>query len=137
MNRDDFKTLSIIRLKEARILFNNHCYEGSYYLAGYAIECALKACIAKNVRKYDFPEKNYERKLYTHDLAQLIKSAGLWASFDQMNQIPEFSANWAVVKDWSGEKRYEKTIPQTTARDLLDAITTKQYGVLKWLKMCW
>jgi len=137
MNRDDFKSLSIIRLKEAKFLLDNQCYEGSYYLAGYSVECALKACIAKNVKRYDFPEKNYENKIYTHDLVQLINSAGLWKSFNAMNQIPEFTSNWAVVKDWSEKTRYIKSIPPTTAKDLLSAITSRSYGVMKWLKICW
>jgi HEPN domain-containing protein len=56
VNRTDFQKLSEIRVREAEVLFENGFYEGAYYLAGYAIECAFKACIAKQIREYDFPD---------------------------------------------------------------------------------
>ncbi len=31
--------------------------DGAYYPAGYSVECGLKACIAKGVQRYDFPDK--------------------------------------------------------------------------------
>lgn len=31
--------------------------EGAYYLAGYAVECALKSCIARRTQEHDFPDK--------------------------------------------------------------------------------
>jgi HEPN domain-containing protein len=55
MNRGDFQELSIIRLQDAKILLDNKCYDGAYYLSGYVVECALKACIAKKTREHDFP----------------------------------------------------------------------------------
>ena len=42
---------------------------GAYYLAGYAVECAIKACIAKKTRKSEWPPKPEDvRKMYSHDL---------------------------------------------------------------------
>jgi len=32
-------------------------FDGAYYLAGYAVECALKACIAKGTQRFEFPDK--------------------------------------------------------------------------------
>ena len=57
MNRNDLKGLALIRLREATILLANGEYSGAYYLAGYAVECALKPCIAKQTRRHDFPDK--------------------------------------------------------------------------------
>ena len=57
MDRKDLQTLSRVRLKEATSLLNLGFYDGAYYLAGYAVECALKACIAKGTRRYEFPDK--------------------------------------------------------------------------------
>ncbi len=57
MNRADFHKLTEIRMKEAKVLLDRKCYERAYYLAGYAVECALKACIAKRTLAYDFPPK--------------------------------------------------------------------------------
>jgi len=55
MNRSDFQKLTEIRMKEAKVLLSNACFEGAYYLAGYAVECAIKACIAKKTQIHDFP----------------------------------------------------------------------------------
>jgi hypothetical protein len=45
--RRDFRTLAELRAEEARVLLRSRRQLGAYYLAGYAVECALKACIAK------------------------------------------------------------------------------------------
>lgn len=56
MDRRRFQELSRIRLDEAKALLESELSDGAFYLAGYAVECALKACIAKNTRA------RYERK---------------------------------------------------------------------------
>jgi len=53
MNRTELQRLSRIRIKEAKFLLDGGCYNGAYYLAGYAVECALKACIAKQTHRHD------------------------------------------------------------------------------------
>lgn len=63
MNRADLQALSRLRIKEARLLLKHRQFEGAYYLTGYAIECALKAAIAKRTAKYDFPDKGAFEKL--------------------------------------------------------------------------
>ena len=57
MNRKDLQRLTRLRLAEARVLLAAAKYDGAYYLAGYAVECALKACIAKQIKRFDFPDK--------------------------------------------------------------------------------
>ena len=47
MNRGDLQLLANIRLDEAKALLAASLPAGAYYLAGYAVECGLKACIAK------------------------------------------------------------------------------------------
>ena len=32
-------------------------WDAAYYMIGYCVECALKACIAKQIRRFDFPDK--------------------------------------------------------------------------------
>jgi HEPN domain-containing protein len=44
MNRDDFQQLADVRIAEAAVLLAQGNYDGAYYLAGYAVECGLKAC---------------------------------------------------------------------------------------------
>jgi len=67
MHRADFHKLADIRIKEAKVLLDRQCYEGAYYLSGYSVECALKACIAKKTQAHDFPPQD-ARTFYTHDL---------------------------------------------------------------------
>jgi HEPN domain-containing protein len=55
VNRKDLQRLARTRLSEARVLLSAKKYDGAYYLAGYAIEFALKSCVAKQVKKFDFP----------------------------------------------------------------------------------
>lgn len=54
MNRRDLKNLALTRLKEVEVLLKNRQYSGADYLSGYVIECALKACIAKQTQGFDF-----------------------------------------------------------------------------------
>lgn len=72
MNRIELQQLARLRIREANILFQNGSYSGAYYLSGYTIECALKACIAKKTKRHDFPDKDFINKSYVHNLEQLI-----------------------------------------------------------------
>jgi len=46
-------------------------------LAGYALECTLKADIAKQVKQFDFPDKKLANDSYTHKLTDLVITTGL------------------------------------------------------------
>ncbi len=76
MNRNHFQQLAEDRLKDAHILLENRRFDAAYYLAGYAVECALKACISKLTKRYDFPPKD-TKDVYGHDFAKLMKFAGV------------------------------------------------------------
>jgi hypothetical protein len=52
MNRAEFQSLSLERAEDARALLQSRRYASAYYIAGYAIECGLKAAIARQ-RKQD------------------------------------------------------------------------------------
>lgn len=137
MNKDDFIKLSHIRRKESLALKKSGNYDGSYYLSGYIIECGLKACIAKNTKRYDFPEKKRVNQSYTHNLNELVKVAGLELSLNQeIKKDPIFELNWTLVKDWSEESRYQKHTKQE-ANDIYSAITNRTNGVLKWIRQHW
>lgn len=77
MNKDEFIKLSSLRLKEAEILLEQNQYSGAYYLSGYSLECALKASIAGLTKQFDFPDKIFANKVYTHKLEELIGALGL------------------------------------------------------------
>ena len=133
MNRLDLQNLALARLKEVEVLLNNHKYSGAYYLSGYVIECALKACIAKQTQEFNFPDKKTVTDSYTHDLEKLIKVAKLDKELKSLLDDPNFSLRWLEVRDWSEESRYQ-THSQQKALDIYLAITDPTHGVLQWLQ---
>lgn len=137
MNRNDLKALARMRLQEAKSLLSRGHYSGAYYLAGYVVECALKACIARQTKRHEFPEKSRVNASWTHKLTHLAEIAGLTASREAESKVNlRFSANWDVVKDWNEDSRYHNW-SQKQAKDLIRAISERQYGVLTWLRRHW
>jgi len=137
MNRVDLQEIAERRVRESSALLAAGFPDGAYYLAGYAVECALKACIAKQTREHDFPEKKLVNESYTHRLKDLLKLAELKTELEtalQQDQLME--ANWAIVQDWSEESRYEKRTFQQAA-SLLSAIDDQPGGVLPWIRQRW
>ncbi len=137
MKRKDFIKLAGIRIREAGTLIGKKRYDGAYYLCGYAVECGLKACIAKQTKTCDFPDKDTVNQSYTHSLTQLVKIAGLEQELENnSHRSRKFDANWTVTKDWSENSRYEEHTDKE-ARDLYEAISDKKDGVLKWIQRFW
>ncbi|MGQ0545740.1 MAG: DNA-binding protein [Betaproteobacteria bacterium] len=138
MNRADLQQLANTRLAEARALLAAGHAPGAYYLAGYVIECALKACIAKGVQQYDFPDRDKVIQSYSDNLVRLLKIAGLEPTLDgAIKQRQALADNWAVVKDWSESKRYALTIVTQDATDLVAAVGDPANGVLTWVTQHW
>jgi HEPN domain-containing protein len=139
MNRTDFQELAKIRIEEAKVLLDNGYHAGSYYLAGYTVECALKACIAKLTKRYDFPpDRSAINNIYVHNLETLMRSAQLWQTFTaDMKLDSKLQRYWTVVKAWSETQRYELNISGPMAHDMYEAITARKHGVLSWLKKHW
>lgn len=137
MNRADLQKLSNARIREAKILFDAGEYSGAYYLAGYSVECALKACIAKGVKRYDFPDKSLAQKSYVHDLGDLAKLADPNAELAVATQTnPKLDASWNLVKSWTEQSRYSVRT-QNEAEAIINAITRRNDGVLPWIKQRW
>jgi AbiV family abortive infection protein len=138
MNRQDLQQLSRLRSREAKLLLDQGSYPGSYYLMGYAIECAIKSAIAKKIQRHDFPDKSLANSSFTHDLKQLLQTAGAWCIFEaDMKAERSLARNWAVAKDWSESSRYVLSTSETQARDLYSASTARTHGLLPWLKNYW
>ena len=132
----DFQRLADLRAKEAGILARNGCEQGAYYLAGYAVECALKACIAKKTKRHEFPPKrDYVDKVYSHKLDTLLELADLKKQRDEeMKKNKAFEANWLFLKDWNEGTRYVTS--GLKGKDLYEAVTGTD-GVLPWIKQRW
>jgi len=138
MNRADLQALADLRVADARVLLDAGRYPAAYYLVGYAVECALKACVAKQIREHDFPDRKLISDSYTHNLEQLLRISGLKAPFEaRIAADTTFEVNWTTVKDWTENSRYDATISEVKARDLFASVTDQAHGVLAWLKTLW
>ncbi|MGH9796204.1 MAG: HEPN domain-containing protein [Candidatus Acidiferrales bacterium] len=138
MNRIDLQSLAELRIREAKLLLESGLYNGAYYLAGYSVECALKACVAKKTKQHDFPDKTLVQRLFTHDLQLLLLKAGLETELsEEMKNNRMLEQNWTIVKGWSEEARYETADLIHYAEDLFSAIMDPDDGVLTWLKKRW
>lgn len=138
MNRLELHEISRLRRREAAVLLKARRFSGAYYLVGYAVECALKACIAKQTKKHDFPDKTIAQKAHAHNLEELLKLAGLERALEtDMKANKGLELNWAVVKDWKETSRYEVAIQDSDARDLYAACTARKNGILSWIRAKW
>jgi len=110
-------------------------WSGAYYLAGYAVELALKACIIKLLMTTDaFPMKDFSRDCYTHSIEKLLVVAKLAELRKLATDVgPLLSTNWALLNNWSEEKRYH-FILKSEAEELVNAIADADHGVLTWIK---
>jgi hypothetical protein len=138
VTKAEFQELAEERLVEAKVLIDQEKWSGAYYLAGYAVELALKACVIKSLMATDaFPDKEFSRNCYTHAVEKLVVLAKLdSARKTAMDADPDLLANWAVARDWSEEKRYHQ-IDRTEAETLYTAIANLSHGVLPWIKTQW
>ncbi|RAI45298.1 hypothetical protein CH341_04705 [Rhodoplanes roseus] len=137
MRRSDLQAMAQAKLDDATILLAHGRFSNAYYLAGYAVELGLKACIAAQVNAETIPDKEFIKKIYSHVFPELIGLAGLAAEFKRRkDENPAFAANWAIVSEWSPDVRYEQRDPMS-AQLMLQAIIEPERGVLPWIKTFW
>jgi hypothetical protein len=107
-----------------------------YYLLGYSVECALKACIAKQFLLHDVPDKKLVNSFYTHRLDDLLAVSGLKPAMDAQRKADQkFDFNWYIVLNWSETARYEVNTNEKAAKELYDAVTNAASGILPWMKI--
>ena len=137
VDRTDLQNLANERIAEAKILLDAGKWSGAYYLAGYAVECGLKACIAKLTKPDEFPDKNFGAKCWVHEIEPLVDLAGLKPPRNaDAKANPNLDANWVVVRRWKETSRYERK-SQADAQTLYDAIAQDPDGVLAWIRLHW
>ena len=137
LNRAHLQRLARTRLLDARVLIKHRRYAAAYYIVGYAVECALKACIAKQTRRHAFPNRQLANDCYTHNIQKLVDLARLASPLERTRRADtQFGDNWAVVRDWSFERRYDFA-KSVEARDIVRAVGDPAPGVLRWLQGHW
>ena len=138
MNRRDLQALSRERLRDARALLAHGQYVGAYYMAGYSVECALKACIARKTCRFDFPDRKAVSDSHTHDVQKLVELAGLKLQLDAASSADkEFKSNWTLITAWQVEDRYSLNILPYEAEELYRAISSKKSGMMAWIRRHW
>ena len=137
MNRADFQALALMRVADAASLLKDGRWSAAYYFIGYAVEFALKACIAKRTNQYDFPDKERANKSHTHRIEELVVQADLL-----IDRKADSAANpirrlyWQTVEAWNESSRY-LTCSEQNARNLNDAINDPVHGVMTWIMARW
>jgi HEPN domain-containing protein len=133
-DRATFQQLAELRLAEAQLLLEKGLPSGAYYLAGYAVECALKSIIATGFRANEIPDKSLVNSVYTHNLKDLLNLAELKSPLDEaMSENPDLRESWTTVSNWSEHSRY-RTWTADAAATMLEAVGAADKGLLQWLQ---
>jgi hypothetical protein len=138
VNRAHFQQLAAVRLREAESLLAAGLWDGAYYLAGYVVECGLKACILARIERegviFAASGKKFSEQCGTHDLVDLLKLAGLLPVLNAaMASDPDLQSNWSAAIAWSETSRYTRTA-EADARSLLAAVADPAHGVWSWIQ---
>ncbi|WP_342105645.1 HEPN domain-containing protein [Methylobacterium sp. SI9] len=137
MNRQAWKRRAEDHLRAARALLTTGHFSDAYYLAGLAVECALKARIARSFRSGTWPLRQFANDIHTHDLSKLVVLAELrdQRQIDEA-QDPSFRGAWDLVAKWRVEARYAEWSRQE-AHDMVDAVVRRPSGVMPWIRRHW
>ena len=138
MNRGDFQQLAEEHLRHAKALLDAGLNSGAYYMCGYAVECALKACICSQTSQFDFyPHPRDVQKAWSHNFDDLIGLSGLKPKFDyERAKDSRLDLNWTLVDNWSESSRYERH-GKGDADELYAAVSDPTHGVLACIKRYW
>ena len=130
------KDLAESRKEESILLYKNHQYNGSYYLGGYALECAFKSLIAVSMKKHIFPDIRFVREVWIHKLEKLKDNCVLKKEFDDVLKDDKYLSNWETAKKWDESSRY-KQITIQEAVEFNNALFDSEKGIYTWLRKNW
>lgn len=119
-NRDDYPRAACKLLADALVLKARHRYDGAVYLAGYVVECSLKALIKLEVgqvkRTHDLAklhdtvarlvsEADVRTARFAEPLADVLRNAGIIAWDPQMRYCAP-TADADQADQWTTEARH-------------------------------
>jgi HEPN domain-containing protein len=118
------------RLEDARTLLAAGRWRGAMYLAGYAVECYLKAKLMRTLgcRKLEELEDRLRERgvlagqatIYTHHLESLMRLAG---GIDRLRRNPARWRTFTLANQWIPAWRYSANLStREDATDFLEAI---------------
>ena len=148
--RIEFQDLASLRLAEANVLLAQNYPDGAFYLAGYAVECALKSVICKTLNIDDFfdaysskphgakVKDDIVQKFKTHDYGTLLVLSGLYFNLEaDLLQDSLLERSWSAIRlhTWSEQYRYE-IVTRKSVAEVDDFIKSVNY-LLQWIKKHW
>ena len=84
----------------------------------HCVECALKACVTKQFRLHEVPDKKLVNSFYTHRLDELLTISGVKSEMEtHAKNDSGFEINWNTVRDWNEAVRYDAGITEAFARE--------------------
>ncbi len=133
-----FKSLITNKIKDSKALKINRRFQSSLYMAGYAVELALKYKICNTLNfNQGFPETKTELSTYlniiispqpfsiklsdikNHDLNKLLFYSGV-----ELKIRASYLQEWNVISQWNPEDRYKKVrVIETQAANFIKAAT--------------
>ena len=109
----DLRRMAKARIDDAKALRAAGRYDGAVYIAGYAVECQLKARIATSLLAQGaWPETNVEfdnlGRLKSHRWEDLLKLSGRKAQIDKSTTRQaawsyELEAGISIRQNWNGD----------------------------------
>ena len=148
-SRSDLQNLTKQRLDEARALLSLNFPDAAFCLAGYSIECALKAVVCRTLDQDDFykPDRSNKgaryvqdrifREFKTHNYNDLLVLSGLSAKLNAACLAdPAVEAAWAFIEgmNWSEQSRYQLgTKSATNVYNFVQAVET----IVVWISNFW
>ncbi len=106
----ELEKLSRDRLSDAKALHKAGCYDGAFYMCGYAVELGLKKKICVTLGWDEYPSDGKYKFLKTHDFEVLLHFSGVEKRIKKL-----FTSEWSVAMKWNPESRYSLEI-QTAER---------------------
>lgn len=137
ITRGELQYLAQLRLDDALLLLKDSRVSTAYYLAGCAVELALKACISKLIQPDTLPDKAFISAIESRKLEDLLAVSGLRFEMNaDIRHQPQLGASWAIASNWSEDSHYQ-VWDSVTATNLVQAVGDKTHGVFQWVKKHW
>ena len=141
MIRRELQKIALVRLKEAKTLYDNGLYDGAVYLCGYVVEAALKARICRHLQMKEYLDTGDMKSMFlSHDFDRLLLLSGLKNRINLANRRrTNLFKHWSLLTTWTPDMRYASvgTYDQRYAGDLIKALEDANDGFLVWIKKLW
>lgn len=129
------RKLANTRMREAEHLQSGGHFAGAVYLAGYAVECLLKAAICQVLGWSEL-----RSTFAVHDLEGLLLHSGLQRKIEEpaneavFRNFKRISEVWIVVGKQSIRYTDPDSITAQGAEAFLDQVKNPETGVVTWLR---